>query len=152
MFSRTTGLGLVNPGECVLIVTDVGADPIILQAVKKAYEERGVKVQYITSHELAGVSRKDAMDLYEFTSWAAHNHFGLAGLDRWLGMWDDKRGVQDWLKAQRPDLYKVLNEKLELPPNLARIRQALSRTRESLVKGTVKLSRLQRQWRDGIYL
>src|ERR671918_2914908 len=38
-----TPLGLVEKGMAALIVTEVGAEPMVMQAIKRAYEERGVK-------------------------------------------------------------------------------------------------------------
>ena len=119
------GLGLVNSGETVLIIVDMGADPIILEAVDKAFEERGVTVQYLPRHQAAGVSEEDARRLHEWVSWAAMNHWGLAEVDRWFGFWDDKNVPKEWLKGRRPDLYDVLYEKLEQPPDLVEIQLQL---------------------------
>jgi hypothetical protein len=38
-----TPLGLVEKGMGALIVSEVTADVMVMQAIKKAYEERGVK-------------------------------------------------------------------------------------------------------------
>jgi hypothetical protein len=50
---------LVEKGT-VLIVVEPDAEEIVLQAIKKAYEERGVKVQMVPQHELAGVNKEEA--------------------------------------------------------------------------------------------
>ena len=54
-----TPLGLVEKGT-VLIVTDSVAEDLIMQAIKRAYEERGVKVQIVPEYELVGVSKDEA--------------------------------------------------------------------------------------------
>src|SRR5262247_71963 len=46
-----TPLGLVEKGT-VLIVTDSVAEDIVMQAIKRAYEERGVKAQIVPEYEL----------------------------------------------------------------------------------------------------
>jgi len=50
--SQTTGLqgggfGMVKKGEAIAIVLEATADDMIVDAVKKAIEERGVKVQLL---------------------------------------------------------------------------------------------------------
>ena len=39
-----TPLGLIEKGMAALIVTEVNADAMVMQAIKRAYEERGVKI------------------------------------------------------------------------------------------------------------
>jgi hypothetical protein len=41
-----TPLGLVEKGMTALIVAEVGADPMVMEAIKKAYEERGKYADY----------------------------------------------------------------------------------------------------------
>src|ERR671922_2771516 len=50
-----TPLGLVEKGT-VLIVADSTAEDMVMQAIKRAYEERGRKVQIVPEYELVGVS------------------------------------------------------------------------------------------------
>src|SRR5215471_4469167 len=63
--SQTTGLqgggfGMVKKGESIAIVLEATADDMIVDAVKRAIEERGVKVQQLHDYELVGVSRAEA--------------------------------------------------------------------------------------------
>src|SRR5918994_4646785 len=46
-----TPLGLVEKGT-VLIVTDSTAEEMALRAIRRAYEERGVKVQIVPEYDL----------------------------------------------------------------------------------------------------
>src|SRR5437660_6658955 len=46
-----TPLGLVEKGQTVAIFTEPAAEEMVLQAIKRAYEERGVKVQIVPEHE-----------------------------------------------------------------------------------------------------
>jgi hypothetical protein len=56
-----TPLGLVEKGTAALIVTEAGADPMVMQAIKRAYEEGGVKIYVVSEHELRGVNKEDAL-------------------------------------------------------------------------------------------
>ena len=52
-----TPLGLVEQGQSVAIFTEPAADEMVMQAIKRAYEEGGVKIQIVPEHQLLGVSR-----------------------------------------------------------------------------------------------
>jgi hypothetical protein len=56
-----TPLGLVGKGRATLIVTEVRADPMVMQAIKRAYEERGVKVYLTSEDELLGIAKEEAV-------------------------------------------------------------------------------------------
>src|SRR5215510_4212835 len=62
-----TPLGLVEKGSTALIVTEASAEPMVMQAIKRAYEERGVKVQIVPDYELVGVSAEEARKVREIT-------------------------------------------------------------------------------------
>lgn len=62
-----TPLSLVEKGSAELIVTEVGADPRVMQAIRRAYEERGVYVQLVPEYDLVGVSPVDARKAKEAT-------------------------------------------------------------------------------------
>src|SRR5713226_4660265 len=51
-----TPLGLVEKGMTVAIFTEPNAEDMILQALKRAFEERGVKAYIVSEHELLGVN------------------------------------------------------------------------------------------------
>src|SRR5207244_11394078 len=52
-----TPLGLVEKGQTVAIFTEPAAEEMVLQAIKRAYEERGVKVKIMHEHEIRGVCK-----------------------------------------------------------------------------------------------
>ena len=56
-----TPLGLVEKGTLVGLVTEAIADDMVLQAIVRAYKERGVEARIIAEHELAGVSREEVL-------------------------------------------------------------------------------------------
>src|SRR5512138_884905 len=50
------GLGIAQSGETVAFILSATAEDLIVQAVKRAMEERGVKVNLVHEYEVAGVS------------------------------------------------------------------------------------------------
>jgi hypothetical protein len=104
-----TPLGLVEKGT-VLIVTDSTAEEMVLRAIRRAYEERGVKVQIVPEYELVGLKREEAQKaketLRDYTS-----EKGYMEAARWIqSRFADPEVPKKWLKERRPDLYKALFE------------------------------------------
>ena len=64
-----TPLGLVEKGQTVAIFTEPTAEDMILQAIKRAYEERGVKIQIVPEYQLLGVSKEEAMKAVKANRW-----------------------------------------------------------------------------------
>ncbi|HEV8719516.1 MAG TPA: hypothetical protein VGW77_02615 [Candidatus Binatia bacterium] len=65
---QTTGLqgdgfGILKEGETVALVLAASTEDMVVQAIKRAIEEGGVKVNLLYEHELVGVSRADAAEL-----------------------------------------------------------------------------------------
>src|SRR6267142_593885 len=110
---QTTGLqgegfGILKQGETVALVVEATADDMIVEAIKRAIEERGVKVQVLHDYELVGVSRADAADLRKarprFTS-----EQGYMEAKQWIEeRFADPEAPKKWLKERRPDLYDAL--------------------------------------------
>jgi hypothetical protein len=57
-----TPLGLVRSGEHVLIVVPNDQDALVLQAVQRALEERGVKVTAIKSYQMSGLTEQQVRE------------------------------------------------------------------------------------------
>lgn len=62
-----TPLGLVRSGEHLMLVVPDNQDPLILDAVKKALEERGVKVSTFKSHQMRGLTEQQSKENAEAT-------------------------------------------------------------------------------------
>ncbi len=56
------GLGIAKAGDTVTFVTGPDADDMIVAAVKRAMEERDVKVNVVPEYEMVGVSKQDALE------------------------------------------------------------------------------------------
>lgn len=105
-----SGLGVLKSGESVLIVINASADPLVIEAVKRALIEREVNPHFKTPAELqggpagaggrGGRGNRDAetirkAGIYQASSWIT-------------GQFPDPSKPRAWLKERRPDLYKEL--------------------------------------------
>lgn len=131
-----TPLGLVEKGT-VLIVTDSTAEDMVMQAIKRAYEERGVKVQIAPEYELVGVSKEEAGKAKEATRGYTSER-GYMEAERWINSrFADPEVPKKWLKERRPDLYKTLfGKEAQMSQSLKAVAQKLSR--KGLSEGLIK--------------
>jgi hypothetical protein len=108
-----TPLGLAEKGQTVAIFTEPKADEMVLQAIKRAYEERGVKIQMIPESQLLGVTKEEALKAVKTLRWFTSEQ-GYMEAHRWiLNAFADPSLPKKWLKEKRPDLYKAMFEKEE---------------------------------------
>jgi hypothetical protein len=132
-----TPLGRVNEGTTVLLVADTLAEQLVLQAIKRAYEERRVKVQIVPEYELVDVKGEEARRAKEATR-DSTSEDGYLEARTWIeGRFSDPEAPKRWLKERRPDLYKAVFERgKEIDPWLKSIAEKLSRKNlaEALVK------------------
>jgi len=122
-----TPLGLVEKGMTVALVTEPTADEVILQALRRAYEERGVRVLIVPEHELAGVSREEALKAIRATRWYTSEQ-GYMEAHRWITQrFSDPEAPKKWLRERRPDLYQAMFQKGdEVPERLQEVHRKLS--------------------------
>src|SRR6266850_136289 len=98
-----TPLGLVEQGQTVAIFTEPTAEDMILQAIKRAYEERGVKIQIVPEYQLLGVSKEEAMKAVKANRWFTSEQ-GYMEMRAWiLQRFGDAEVPKKWLTARRPD-------------------------------------------------
>src|SRR5688500_849478 len=108
-----TPLGLVEKGQTVAIFTEPMAEDMILQAIRRAYEERGVKVQIVPENQLLGVSKEEAMKAVKANRWFTSEQ-GYMEVRAWLlQRFGDAEVPKKWLKERRPDLYKAVFQREE---------------------------------------
>jgi hypothetical protein len=98
-----TPLGLVEKGQTAAIFTEPAADEMVMQAIKRAYEERGVKVQIVPEHQLLGVSKEEAVKAVKANRWFTSEQ-GYIEVRSWiLQRFGDAEVPKKWLKERRPD-------------------------------------------------
>jgi hypothetical protein len=120
------GLGVANPGETVTFVTTSAAHPLIVEAVKRAMEERGVKVNVVPEYEMVGVSKADAVE-FQTIRRSYTSEQGYMEAATWVeSNFPDPEAIKTWLKARRPDLSeKLFPQSRELSPKLKAVQQKL---------------------------
>src|SRR5918911_3864573 len=102
------GLGIAQQGDTVAFILSATAEDMIVQAVKRAMEERGVKVNLVPEYEVAGVSREDAA-AFEKARRTFTAEQGYMEATWWVETnFHDPASVKEWLKGRRPDLYDKL--------------------------------------------
>jgi hypothetical protein len=102
------GMGVLQRGDGVLLVPTAEAEPMILDALKRALEERGVKVHVKYNYELVGVSKADAEALIKFreTYTSEQGYMEAVG---WIEQqFPDPEGAKKWLQQRRPELHALL--------------------------------------------
>ena len=103
-----TPLGLVEKGALVGLVTEAIADDTVLQAIIRAYKERGVEARIIPEHELAGVSREEVLQAIKANKWYT-SELGFMEIKPWITQrFADPEVPKKWLRERRPDIYKAM--------------------------------------------
>jgi hypothetical protein len=103
-----TPLGLVEKGTLIGLVTEPIADDTVLQAIVRAYKERGVEARIIPEHELAGVNREEVLKAIKANKWYT-SELGFMEIKPWITQrFADPEVPKKWLRERRPDIYKAM--------------------------------------------
>ena len=104
------GLGILAPGESVLIVASNDSDPMVLEAVKRALEERKVKPYIKYTYEMIGQTKEQAAALRQARTKGQNiEHAGIYQASAWItGQFPDPSQPKAWLKQKSPQLYTEL--------------------------------------------
>jgi len=115
------GLGIAQPGETVAFILPATAEDMIVQAVKRAVEERGVKVNLVPEYEVAGVSRDDAAAFEKARRTFTSEPFLRRNLhpmeDRFLGLFviDNRWDVMSLLGTYPGDVWQLAEDQTMEP-------------------------------------
>jgi len=106
------GMGILAPGESVLIVANSDADPMVMEAIKRALVERKITPHIKFVYEMTGES-KEAADARqkrrETGSKADIAHAGIFQASQWItGQFPNPDEPKAFLKSRRPDIYAKL--------------------------------------------
>ena len=120
------GLGVAQPGDTVTFVLGPDAEDLIVQAVKTAMEERGVRVNLVHEYEMVGISRDDALE-YRRIRRSYTSEQGSMEAATWVeANFPQPEPVKAWLRERRPDLADTLFPKSrELTPQLREVHEKL---------------------------
>jgi hypothetical protein len=116
-----TPLGLVESGQSVMIVVGEARDAepnfMVQEAIKRALEERGVKVHLVTTWDLVGATEADTK-----TARKAVEQLTIADGQRELesffagtGSMPNPQKGRDWVRQEDPDLYKATWPETKFP-------------------------------------
>jgi len=104
------GMGMLQAGESVLIVPTASADPMVLDAIKRALAERKITPHIKFTYEFVGETRAQAEG--RRTGERRGRSIANAGIyqaSTWItGQFPDPEVPKKWLKERRPDLYAEL--------------------------------------------
>ena len=103
-----TPLGLVLPGKHVLIVVgeirDTVPDMMVQEAIKRAFEERGVKCTILTTWDTLGLSQQEYMEFREGirTYTIGDGQRELESFFTTTGFMPNAQKGRDWVRRERP--------------------------------------------------
>jgi hypothetical protein len=117
------GMGKFNHGDTLLLVPDVTAEPLPLEAVRRALIERGINVVIKTEAEMVGLTDSDGETYRKATVIPSAQKGYLEARNYWISdyprVFAHPEIAKKWLKDRRPDLYDALYPKdQELSPEL----------------------------------
>src|SRR2546430_3202349 len=104
------GMGILQPGDQVLIVANNDADPMVLDAIKRALGERKITPHMKFVYEMAGETR-EAADARIARREKGHDitKAGIYQASQWIeNQFPNPAEPKAWLKARRPEVYKEL--------------------------------------------
>src|SRR5262245_10631968 len=104
------GLGILAPGESVLIVASNDSDPMVLEAVKRALVERKVTPYIKYTYEMIGQTKEQATAQRQARTKGQNvEHAGIYQASAWItGQFPDPSQPKAWLKQKNPQLYAEL--------------------------------------------
>jgi hypothetical protein len=110
--TQGVGMGNFNRGDTLLLVTDITAEPLPLEAVHRALEERGIKVIIKTEAEMVGLTPADAEAYRAATLIPSAEQGYLEARNYWINdyprVFAHPEVAKEWLRKRRPDLYDAL--------------------------------------------
>ncbi|HET7730674.1 MAG TPA: hypothetical protein VFK48_11635 [Usitatibacter sp.] len=131
-------LGLANAGDTILVVVPWHADPVVQDALGRAFKERKVNAFVKYEHELAGVKKEDiaAASKAELLMQIGDGQQELNFFFELTGQVPDPEKGRDWVREKNPELYRATWPEAKYPD--ARLAK-LAKEYEKLVdRGLVK--------------
>ncbi len=109
-------LGLVEPGDIVFIPLPHHADPMVTEAVTRAFNERRVEVRFIFEYELAGISKEDLETIQEIKNvFKAGDGQQELNYLRTTGAFENWDAAVAWTREKDPELADATWPQFEYP-------------------------------------
>ncbi len=106
------GMGRFNRGDTLLLVIDVTAEELPLQAVLRALQERGITAIVKTEAEVVGLPLSDAQIYQKATAIPSAQQGYLEARNYWISdyprVFAHPEVAKEWMRKRRPDLYRSL--------------------------------------------
>src|SRR5438552_16007693 len=104
------GMGILQPGDSVLIVANNDADPMVLDAIRRALVERKITPHIKFTYELTGQTKDQAeRDRARRTKGQDIQKAGIYQASAWItGQFPNPDQPKAWLKQRKPDIYAAL--------------------------------------------
>ena len=104
------GMGILQAGESVLIVASNDADPMVLEAIKRALVERKITPHLKFVYEMSGDTKEQAAARQNRLEQGRDiTKAGIYQASQWIeNEFPNPAEPKAWLKARRPDVYREL--------------------------------------------
>ena len=103
------GLGLLQPGEEIMIVTDTTAEDLVVEAIVRALAERGVHADIVPNYSLVGVSKEDAKQIRLKTEIRSAEEGFMEAKYYWIErVFTHPEAPREWLRQKNRGLYDAL--------------------------------------------
>ncbi len=115
------GMGILNAGDSVLVITNFDDDPMVLEAIKRALQERKVTPHMKYGYELLGATRAEAEKLRGPIGFNV-DHAGIYQASQFIqGQFARPDEPKAWLKQRNPAVYDELFPRPDTPEERQRV-------------------------------
>ncbi len=102
------GMGVLNAGDSVLVVANIDDDAMVLEAIRRALQERKVTPHIKFGYELLGQTRPEALKLRGPVGFNV-DKAGIYQASQFIvQQFARPEEPKEWLKARRPDVFTEL--------------------------------------------
>ena len=109
------GLGVARPGDTVALITNIASEDIYVEAIKRAYQERGITALSVADYSLVGLTREQAQKAREAIRPFTGKDGAAAEIRLWIeNMFPKPDETKAWLKEKHPDIHAALYPDREL--------------------------------------
>ena len=109
------GLGVARPGDTVALITNIASEDIYVEAIKRAYQERGITALSMPDYALVGLTREQAQKAREAIRPFTGKDGAAAEIRLWIeNMFPKPDETKAWLKANHPEVYAAVYPDQEL--------------------------------------
>jgi hypothetical protein len=131
------GLGIAKSGDIVAVISTVDSQEIFVDALRRAYAERGVTLRDVPDFSLVGLTRADAEEVLKRTREFTGKDGAAGELRRWIeNRFPDPSEPRAWLKERMPEDYAAIYP--EKPKPDARLADNIKKMRRANIAGGIR--------------